>query len=72
MMIIGVDAHKSVHAAVALDDAGREVAAWRGPNSPAGGAALAARARPPAPPTRSARGALRGRATMGAGWPNIW
>jgi len=42
MMIIGVDAHKSVHAAVALDDAGREVAAWRGPNSPAGWAALAA------------------------------
>ncbi len=33
MLTIGVDAHKQVHAAVAVDDAGREVARWRGPNS---------------------------------------
>src|SRR5581483_10473072 len=44
MLTIGVDAHKSIHAAVALDDAGRELGAWRGPNSPAGWAALAASA----------------------------
>ncbi len=33
MLTIGVDAHKGVHVAVALDEAGREVARWRGPNS---------------------------------------
>lgn len=32
MLIIGVDAHKQVHAAVAMDAAGRVVAQWRGPN----------------------------------------
>jgi hypothetical protein len=36
MITIGVDAHKRVHAAVAVDEAGREVAQWRGPNSPDG------------------------------------
>jgi transposase len=36
MLIIGVDAHKRVHAAVAIDEAGREVAQWRGANTPAG------------------------------------
>jgi transposase len=35
-LIIGVDAHQRVHAAVAIDAAGRAVARWRGPNSPAG------------------------------------
>ncbi len=33
VITIGVDAHKQVHAAVAVDDAGRDVARWRGPNS---------------------------------------
>ncbi len=33
MITIGVDAHKRVHLAVALDAAGREVARRRGPNS---------------------------------------
>ncbi len=33
MITIGVDAHKRVHMAVALDAAGREVARWRGANS---------------------------------------
>ena len=42
MITLGVDAHKTVHAAVALDDAGREIATWRGPNSPDGWAELAA------------------------------
>ena len=32
MLTIGVDAHKAVHAAVAIDDAGRELARWRGAN----------------------------------------
>lgn len=36
MITIGVDAHKSVHVAVALDDAGHEVSRWRGRNSIAG------------------------------------
>jgi transposase len=36
MITIGVAAHKSVHAAVALEEAGRELARWRGPNSPQG------------------------------------
>ena len=42
MITIGVDAHKSVHAAVALDATGRELGTWRGSNSPRGWAALAA------------------------------
>ena len=33
MITIGVDAHKSLHVAVALDDAGRELARWQGANS---------------------------------------
>jgi transposase len=36
MLSIGVDAHKRIHVAVALDDAGRVVDRWRGPNSPDG------------------------------------
>lgn len=35
MLTIGVDAHKRVHAAVAIDGAGREVARWRGGTTPA-------------------------------------
>ena len=33
MITVGVDAHKRVHVAHALDDAGRELGHWRGPNS---------------------------------------
>ncbi len=33
MLTIGVDAHKQVNVAVAIDESGREVARWRGPNS---------------------------------------
>ena len=40
MITLGVDAHKQVHAAVALDAAGRELGRWRGANSAAGWAAL--------------------------------
>lgn len=36
MYVIGVDAHKRVHAAVILDPAGREQGHWRGPNTPTG------------------------------------
>lgn len=41
MITIGVDAHKRVHAAVALDAAGRALSQWRGPNTPDGWQALA-------------------------------
>lgn len=34
MITFGVDAHKGIHVAVALDDAGRELGEWRGPNTP--------------------------------------
>lgn len=36
MLTIGVDAHKRVHVAVAVDMQGTELGLWRGPNSPAG------------------------------------
>jgi transposase len=45
MVTVGVDAHTKVHAAVALDEAGREVGRWRGANSPAGWQQLAVWAR---------------------------
>ncbi len=41
MITIGVDAHKGVHAAVAVDATGRELATWRGPNSDDGWQQLA-------------------------------
>ena len=40
MITIGVDAHKRIHVAIALDEAGREVGTWRGHNSKAGWVAL--------------------------------
>jgi transposase len=39
---IGVDAHKRVHAAVAVDSQGQVLTAWRGPNTPAGWREVAA------------------------------
>ena len=42
MITIGVDAHKSMNAALAMDDAGKEVASWEGPNSESGWRSLAA------------------------------
>ncbi len=36
MITIGVDAHKALHVAVALDDAGCEISQWRGCNSASG------------------------------------
>ena len=36
MIAIGVDAHKRVHAALALDDAGAVLGSWRGPNTAKG------------------------------------
>jgi transposase len=40
MIAIGVDAHKRLHAAVAVDAAGRELDRWQGANDPAGWTAL--------------------------------
>jgi transposase len=42
MLTVGVDAHKRVTMAVAIDAAGRAVARWRGPNSVEGWQQLAA------------------------------
>jgi hypothetical protein len=36
MLTIGVDTHKTVHVAIAIDDCGQEVATWRGRNTTAG------------------------------------
>jgi transposase len=36
LITIGVDAHKSLNAAFVLDDAGRELEGWEGPNTEAG------------------------------------
>jgi transposase len=36
VITVGVDAHKRVHVALALDDAGRELSRWQGPNSVSG------------------------------------
>lgn len=36
MITIGVDAHKSMNAAFALDDAGKELEGWEGPNTEVG------------------------------------
>jgi transposase len=42
MLTIGIDAHKRIHVAVALDEGGQEVAIWKGPNSAQGWTALLA------------------------------
>ena len=36
MITIGVDAHKRVHVAYAIDEAGRETGQWRGANNASG------------------------------------
>ena len=33
MITLGVDGHKSIHVAVAVDESGRELGEWRGPNA---------------------------------------
>ncbi len=45
MITIGVDAHKRLHVALALDAAGREIGEWRGPNNSSGWRALSEWAR---------------------------
>src|SRR5439155_17624999 len=45
MITIGVDAHKRLHVALALDEAGRELSEWRGSNNPSSWRALAEWAR---------------------------
>ena len=58
MIIIGVDAHKSVHVAVALDDAGQEIGQWSGPNHAAGWQSLSRwAAELPEPPVWGIEGA---------------
>ena len=42
MLTIGVDAHKRVHQAVAIDERGQVVANWRGANTPEAWAQLRA------------------------------
>src|SRR5690349_8951954 len=42
MLTIGVDPHKRLHVAQAVDEAGNDLADWRGPNSPDGWTQLAA------------------------------
>ena len=42
MLTLGVDAHKQIHVAIAVDDVGREFGRWRGQNSPEGWGELAA------------------------------
>lgn len=41
MITLGVDAHKAIHVAIAVDEAGRELGEWRGPNSADGWSSLA-------------------------------
>lgn len=41
MITIGVDAHKSIHVAIAMDESGRELGEWRGPNAAGAWATLA-------------------------------
>ena len=41
MITIGVDPHKRLHVAQAVDEAGGDVSEWRGPNSPDGWTRLA-------------------------------
>ena len=40
MITIGVDAHKGVHVALAVDEAGQELGQWQGVNSAAGWQAI--------------------------------
>lgn len=42
MNVIGVDCHKWVQAAVAIDEQGHEIGQWRGANTPAGWAEVQA------------------------------
>jgi transposase len=40
LITLGVDAHKAIHVAVAVDEGGRELGEWRGPNTPHAWASL--------------------------------
>jgi transposase len=41
LITLGVDAHKAIHVSVAVDEAGRELGEWRGPNTADGWTSLA-------------------------------
>ena len=65
MITIGVDAHKQVHVALALDDAGRELGHWRGRTAcPAGRVSRTGRASS----EQSAGSASRALGDMAAAW----
>jgi len=66
MITIGVDAHKTVHAAVALDDTGREVDRWRGDNGTDGGDAVLRWARAVG---EARRWGIEGSGTTAGAWP---
>ena len=67
MLSIGVDAHRRLHVAVALDEAGRVIDHWRGPNSALGWQAAYAWAMALGSPRQFAGApALSGR--YGRGW----
>jgi hypothetical protein len=68
MITIGIDAHKHLHVAIALNANGREVDRWEGPNSPDGWAALLAWGRALGRRTPR-RWGVEGPATTGEGWP---
>ena len=69
MFTIGVDAHKRVHQAVALDERGQIMAGWRGPihrtpgRSSGAGLALSV--------TRAAGGS-KARTPRAMAWPSSW
>lgn len=69
MLTIGVDVHKRVHAAAAVDGLGREVEQWRGPNPPAGVQTLTAWASALAP---ERQWGIEGAWQSGRDWPNSW
>lgn len=68
MLTIGVDAHKRVHAAVAVDALGRAVAQWRGANTPDGWQALTRWAEALSEPLSAERTALGAERTMERQW----
>ena len=69
MITIGVDAHKQVHVAVALNAMGREVARWRGANRPEGWQQMLDWAAGLGSP---GGGASSGPGTTGTAWPRCW
>src|SRR5262245_50811874 len=70
MLKVGGDAHKQVKVAVALDERGRRLGQWRGPNAPQGWEELARWATRWEQLCQWGIEGLRAPGTMGAAWPN--